>query len=307
VHRTKQNPQARVRLSEAQTRAFWDQGFLAIDEMTTSEELSLLRQVFERLFAERAGREEGAEFDMLGIDEDRGPERQPQILGPVNYAPELRRTVFRANAKAVARQLLGERAEPIFEHAILKPAASAVATPWHQDEAHNPAPGSEAQISIWMPLQDVTLENGCMKYIPGTNRGRVLDHHTPGDDPRIHALECRPGQFDEGLASQCPLPAGGAVVHHGRTVHAANPNQSDAPRYAYVLAFRLPPNRSTEAQDFPWHRTKQTAATERRRRWRHRGGSLVALARRMRHDPPGPRRLIRRLARHRIFQTRRSS
>ncbi|MDB6042320.1 MAG: Deoxyhypusine synthase [Gammaproteobacteria bacterium] len=64
---------------------------------------------------------------------------------------------------------------------ILKPAHQGGATPWHQDEAYRVAPDFDyRQVSIWVPLQDATLENGCMMYIPGSHRSGVLPHRSRG-------------------------------------------------------------------------------------------------------------------------------
>ena len=44
-------------------------------------------------------------------------------------------------------------------------------------------------ISIWIPLQDATVENGCMWFIPGSHTQEVVPHHTINHDPRVHGLE----------------------------------------------------------------------------------------------------------------------
>ena len=180
-------------------------------------------------------------------------------MNPVNYAPQLRDTLFRANALAIARQLLGEQATPFFEHAIFKPAGRGAATPWHQDEAYRPEPDYVyRELSIWMPLQDVSVENGCMQFVLGTNRGDVLIHRSANNDPNTHALECC-GNFDRTKAVACPLRSGGCTVHDGRTLHYAGPNRTDIPRWAYIVAFDLPPKRRAGKRQFGWNDEKHSA------------------------------------------------
>ena len=101
-----------VILNPAQIEAFNEQGFLALEAVSTSEEIALLRMVLDRLLMTRAGYNEGAQFDLLRGDEGATENNLLQIMNPVNYAPELRDTLFRANALAIARQLLGEPATP---------------------------------------------------------------------------------------------------------------------------------------------------------------------------------------------------
>lgn len=269
-----------VVLSDEQIRAFHEDGYITLPQITSAGEVEQLRGVFDRLFANKAGRNEGAHFDMVTTDDDdAAPAKLPAIINPVNYAPELRDTQFRVNALAIARQLLGPSVTPAFEHAILKPPRDGAATPWHQDEATRFDANFEYdQLSIWLPLQDATIENGCMQYIPRSNHGEILPHRSPNDDPRIHAIECA-GGFDPAKAVPCPIPAGGATLHSGRTLHCAGPNRSPNPRRAYILAFEVPPKPRAVPRDFSWNHNKQTAGLARKREWRKRGGMLVEFAR----------------------------
>ena len=260
-------------LTPEQIAQFRADGFLALPSITTPAEVAQLRGIFDRLFAEGAGWNKGAQFDLAGTDESQRP-ALPQILNPVEFAPELRATQFRQNALAIARQLLGADAEPWFEHAILKPPRYGAATPWHQDEAHRDDPGvTYEQLSVWLPLQEATVANGCMRFIARSHLGPVLPHHSPGDDPRVTALECV-GGFAPADAIPCPLPAGGATIHHCRTLHAAGPNGSDLPRRAYILAFRSAVRPDTAFRGYPWNGEKHTAAQARHTAWQNRGGPL---------------------------------
>jgi ectoine hydroxylase-related dioxygenase (phytanoyl-CoA dioxygenase family) len=261
-------------LSPEQVARFREDGYLALPSIAPQAEVTQLRETFHRLFEGGAGWKKGAQFDLAGADDGQRPARLPQLLNPVEFAPELRETQFRANALAIARQLLGAETEPWFEHAILKPAHYGAATPWHQDEAHRDDPGTDyEQVSIWMPLQEATEANGCMRYIPESHCGPVLAHHSPNDDPRVTALECV-GDFNSGRAVPCPLPPGGAAVHHCRTLHSAGPNQTDLPRFAYVLAFRGPVRPNPEFHGYPWNFEKRTAAQDRRESWQNRWGTM---------------------------------
>lgn len=273
---------ASVLLTPEQMTGFHKKGFVTIPQISPPEEVALLRGIFDRLFCDKAGRKEGAQFDMVTHDQDDAMPLLPAIINPVHYAPELRDIQFRANALAIARQLLGPTVTPAFEQAILKPARHGAATPWHQDEATRVDPNFEyQQLSFWMPLQEATLANGCMQYIAGSHQGEILPHRSPQSDPKIHAIECA-GGFEPDQAIPCPLPAGGVAIHHGKTLHYAGPNESDIPRRAYILAFELPPKPSAEKRDFYWNRDKQTANLARKRRWRWKGGILIELGRKVR-------------------------
>ena len=149
------------------------------------------------------------------------------------------------------------------EFAIMKPPEMGAEAPWHQDEAYWKPELEYDSIGIWVPLQEATLENGCMQFIPESHKAGVLPHHPIGHDPRIHGLEV--DSCDPSTAVACPLPAGGATIHHCRTLHYTGPNRSAAVRRAYVHTFAAPYKERAEARDFYWQEQRRTARDERRR------------------------------------------
>jgi ectoine hydroxylase-related dioxygenase (phytanoyl-CoA dioxygenase family) len=269
-------------LPAATLAEFNERGFTCLPQISSPAELQELRAIFEQLFMKRAGRKEGMQYDILGHDEDQAEQSLPTIINPSNYAPALRHLQCRDNAAAIARQLLGPRATRAFEQVILKPPMVGGPTPWHQDEAYRVDPDfAYQQVSIWMPLRDATTGNGCMQFIPGSHRSGILPHSSPGGDRRIHAIECAEG-FDSSTAVACPLPAGHATVHHGRTLHFAGPNRSPEARYAFILSFEIPPEPLRTARNFYWNAEKQAPNRTRRRQWRMRGGIVIEGLRKLR-------------------------
>ncbi|MCC6444667.1 MAG: phytanoyl-CoA dioxygenase family protein [Armatimonadetes bacterium] len=261
-----------VRLTPEQTAFFHREGYLALGAIMTPEEVDWLKDIYDRLFERKAGREVGDQFDLGGTDEEGKDAVLPQILNPSRYAPEMRQGSFYASASGIARQLMGEEAAFQFDHAILKPARTGAATPWHQDEAYGDGAMDYPSISIWIPLQPATPENGCMQFVPGSHRWEVLPHHCIGHNPQVHGLEM--DEADISTAVACPLPAGGATAHHHRTLHYTGPNLSDTPRRALVLVLGLPGVLRSEPRDFYWNRQKQTPRQERARAARRKEEAL---------------------------------
>ena len=255
---------ATITVGEDQAAFFREHGYLVIEAITTPREVAQLRAIFDRLFAERAGREEGNQYDLAGTDEEDRPARLPQIVNPVNYDEALRDTLFRANAGVIGKRLLGKEAEFQGEHAIVKPPGIGGAAPWHQDEAYWKEELEYDSLSVWLALQDTTVENGCMQFIPGSHGGEVLPHHTIGRDPRIHGLEV--DEVDPSAAVPCPVPAGGATIHHCRTLHFSGPNRTGETRRAYIHTWAAPYRKREARRDFYWQRSRRTARDERRRK-----------------------------------------
>lgn len=253
-----------ITLSQQQIDFFHQHGYLALPRITTDEEVERLRVIYDELFARKAGRDEGNQFDLAGTDSDESEASLPQILQPVKYAPQLAGTLYRSNALRITQQLLGPDAEFKGDHAIFKPAMHGAETPWHQDEAYWNPELEYHEVSFWMPLQEATPENGCMYFIPGSHRLEVLPHHSINHDPRIHGLEVdanAPVDFSRAVA--CPLPPGGATIHLSRTLHYTPPNRSQTPRRAYILGCGLPQKPRAAPRRFPWNEQKQTARQQR--------------------------------------------
>jgi ectoine hydroxylase-related dioxygenase (phytanoyl-CoA dioxygenase family) len=254
--------QPTVTLTADQVAFYHTNGYLVVDQISTPSEIAMLRGVYDRLFEQRAGRNEGAQFDLGGTDEEGKAAVLPQILGPSRFAPEMKTGLFRVNAEAIAKQLLGGVMTAQGDHAILKPAKYGAPTPWHQDEAYWGADMNYNAFSLWMPLQDTNIEMGCMWFVPGSHKMEIQPHHSINHDPRIHGLEMdQPPRMQDAVA--CPLVAGGCTIHHNRTMHYAGPNGSDTPRRAYIIGFGTPPTKRATPRDFYWEKAKQTARSQR--------------------------------------------
>lgn len=237
-----------MRLTESQVAAFERDGFLRIDALTDAAEVADLLGSYDGMFQRDGGFAAG---DRLELNADVGRAPLPQIVNPERYAPRLIQGQAYRNAAAIARQLLRSGCVPTGNHAILKPARIGGATPWHQDEAYWDPRYAHRAVSIWLALQTTTTENGCMKFIPGSHRGPVRAHERLSADS--HGL-CLSETLPDASQIACELPAAGATVHDGRTLHGAGPNLSDRPRRALVFGFGLAPVLLDTPNNYSWQR-----------------------------------------------------
>jgi hypothetical protein len=246
-------------LSAAQVAFFQTEGYLALPRLATAAEVAAVRLICERLFGLRAGWADGNYLDFAGPD-DAHP-RLPQILMPSLYEPALRTSRLRAATLALARQLLGPAAEFNFDHVITKPAGGGVPTPWHQDKAFYTRKTTHRTITFWIALQPVTRASGCLRFIPRSHRGPLLEHRHIADDPRIHGLEAI--GVDEATAVPCELESGGATIHHHMTLHGADCNVTASERWAYAIGVGTPSPTPIVVREHPWNRGVPTAREQR--------------------------------------------
>ncbi len=281
VARAKQESAGKtVELTGEQIKFYEEQGYLCLNALTSAEEVAEIKGLLEEMFAKKAGEKEGAFLDLVAAD-GKAQMSSPQIFNPNNYSSRLHKTQCFQNAYRVAKQLLGEEVRFFFDLSILKQPKIGAGTPWHQDEAYRDANFEYRELSIWVPLQDVTVESGCLRYIPGSNKGALKEHRSVNGDPKAHAVYVSE-PFEEEKAVLCPMPAGGCVIHAPRTIHGSTRNESATPRLAYIMAFGLPPKPLKEKRVFSWAAEKQTAAAARNREWMRRGGAFVMLWRKLR-------------------------
>jgi len=262
-------PEPTLVLSDEEIAFFKREGYLALSVVTTPAEVRKISAIYDRLFESKAGWDTGAQFDLAGTDEEGKQVVMPQLLGPATYAPELNETLLLSNVTALSKQLFGPDATASIAHAIFKPARISPPTPWHQDASYwNPQYDYPGSISIWVPLQPATIENGCMWFVPRSQQSKdIWPHRSVNNDPRIHALELRPEELPRVVDPvACPLPPGGATIHGGYMLHYTGPNISDTPRRALILGGGLPAVKRETPRDLWWQREKRTQREERAKR-----------------------------------------
>lgn len=90
-------------------------------------------------------------------------------------------------------------------------------------------------IGFWFALEDATLENGCMQFIPGEHRSPLRARNFRKADGRLseEILDDTPWPEDKRVAAE--VPAGTLVMFTGKTPHLSAANTSDKSRHAYTL------------------------------------------------------------------------
>lgn len=229
------------------------QGYLSMDAITTPDEISYLREIYEKLFSGQISIPEKNQIS-LADRKNENVARLPQIINPSQFVPELKNTLFRANALAIGGQMFGDdlMEDSLGEHMIYKPPFDGAATPWHQDQAYHDPTLQYRNFTIWMPLDNVTIENGCMQYVPGSHKLDVLPHHHINNDAAVHGLEIDDPDQWQTKAVACPIPAGGASLHASYMLHCAGSNQTAIPRRAYILVVRAKPTKRQTPVDNYW-------------------------------------------------------
>ena len=93
----------------------------------------------------------------------------------------------------------------------------------------------ESCIGFWFALEDATLENGCLHFIPGAHRMPLKRRNYRRDDGTliVETIDDTPWPEDRKLPAEAK--AGTLVIFDGRMPHLSGPNHSGKSRHAYTL------------------------------------------------------------------------
>ena len=107
-----------------------------------------------------------------------------------------------------------------------KPPKIGKGTPAHQDGYYFMLEPNEA-VTMWMALENVDEENGCVRYVKGSHKKGMRSHG------RTNVLGFSQGMTDFGTPDDLknevffPTKAGDLLVHHSLTIHRADANSSE--------------------------------------------------------------------------------
>jgi len=90
-------------------------------------------------------------------------------------------------------------------------------------------------VGFWFALEDATLENGCMQFIPGMHTLPLRQRNYRRDDGTLVTETLDDTPWPDGKTALAEAPAGTLVIFKGRTPHMSGPNRSDKSRHAYTL------------------------------------------------------------------------
>lgn len=213
-------------ITENQKQHFKEEGYLILERYLPDEYIELLRancqQFIDRTDAEMAA----MGVERLGLNA-RGKRYFPNQCYP--KSPILGRFIFSEWMAEVCRATIGDEALLIWDQYVVKGADKDSSFSWHQDAAyvHMECP---MYITCWVPLDDITPENGAVYLLPYSKLGiRTTVKHI--HDPKTNDLV---GYFGKEPGVGGIVPAGSLVVFSSYVFHRSGPNLTDKLRRVFL-------------------------------------------------------------------------
>lgn len=129
----------------------------------------------------------------------------------------------------VVEDLIGPNIMVLSSRFWMKPGRDGSFVSWHQDSAYFGLDPHEL-VTVWLALTDSNPENGCVRVIPGTHRGKTYSHIETFDEKNLLARGQSIEEIDASSAVDLTLKAGQFSCHHERIVHGSATNNMDTMR-----------------------------------------------------------------------------
>ena len=160
-----------------------------------------------------------------------------QIVNIWEASPAYARLIRQPVIGEEIAQLTGATALRIWHDQIqYKPATTGGVNMWHQDAPLWPIIAPMTEVTAWVALDDVDVDNGCMSMVPGS--------HLWGDHMKYLAtwkdyVTDVPKTFEGHPVTvrTCPVRKGEVHYHHSLTWHGSHANTSGRPRRAIALHY----------------------------------------------------------------------
>ncbi|MDG2383636.1 MAG: phytanoyl-CoA dioxygenase family protein [Pirellulaceae bacterium] len=223
------------RLEQEQIEQFEEQGFLAGVPMLTANQVEALRRELAEFQSDsHAGREHWYEYN---ADESTDPDTVLfHALGAWRIGPGFHDLLWNPAFTVPASQLLQGAVRFWHDQLFYKPAHHGGIVAWHQDYSYWTRTQPIAHLTCWIALDDASVDNGCVQYIPGSHRWDLLPiTGLAGDMAAISEVLSADQleKFEQPVAAE--MKAGECAFHHSLMVHGSHENRTARPRRAAVI------------------------------------------------------------------------
>ncbi len=226
-------------VSDKDIESFHERGYLVIEEAFSLEETKAGLQGLVDLVDGRNSEFKNIQFEnsvLNKLDSLSSEQRQDavrKLYGFVDYHESLYKLAFHPDLLEMIGRIVGEKELNMFQDmALLKPPFIGREKPWHQDMAYFNVPLDTVIVGVWLALDEVGPENGCMMIIPGSHKqGAVI--HFKKRDWQI----CDTDVYNDGAVA-VPLKPGSILLFHGLIHHGTPANLSAKRRRAVQFHYR---------------------------------------------------------------------
>ncbi|MEO5995771.1 MAG: phytanoyl-CoA dioxygenase family protein [Chitinophagaceae bacterium] len=227
-------------INREQVNFYNDNGYIIIENFLSADELehwrtSVMQAVDERKGQKMPGKSiKAGEDDGINKDADYFKNVFDQLLNLWQTNDAVKELMVNEDIGKMAADLSGADGIRIWHDQALIKRPWANPTSWHLDTPFWSFSDRRA-LSIWVALDDVTLMNGCMFFIPGSHKETSFE--SPHIGKNMSDIFEFYTQFKSSRSVPAVMKAGSCSFHNGLTIHGAHPNMTAGFRRAMTCAY----------------------------------------------------------------------
>jgi ectoine hydroxylase-related dioxygenase (phytanoyl-CoA dioxygenase family) len=222
-------------LTEEQVAAFERDGFVRGIKILSEEQVDILNE--ELITLQNLKEEKQKLFYHFESNESEDPEKVLfHAIGAWRVTPGFHDLLWSPAYRMAAYQLLGHSFRVFHDQLFCKPAKHGGVVAWHQDFSYWTFTKPMHHLTCWIGLDDASVENGCLYFVPGSHKWGLLPiTGLTGDMDAVRQILTgeQLQDFDRRLPNE--LLKGYASFHHPLMMHGSYENRSERSRRAVVI------------------------------------------------------------------------
>ena len=236
-----------MELTEAQIRAFDENGYHVLGQLLSAGEAARLAAIYMDCLENYR-----SDHESQGIRKLRhstGRDGNEALFYQLRCAhlmhPAFDRIVRDEGLLDAVEGLIGPNLRIVICQGMYKPPRSGDEIQWHQDDYYFRVDKPNAVVSCWLTFDDATVDNGCMWVVPGGHK-QMLEHETVASGNGFYIPD-----IDESKAVPIELKRGQCMLHHGLMPHRTLANRTERPRRAMAIHYMdatAKPSQSRQAE-----------------------------------------------------------
>ena len=222
-------------LSKEQITFFHTNGFVNGGTVLSDNEVDILRSEIDRVIEHQNDKSIPQPVLLRNLS---GNDNAPvwQIVNIWEASEPFKSLISRQYIVEGLAQLTNAKTLRIWHDQIqYKPAQIGGVNMWHQDAPLWPILAPMTEVTAWVALDDVDVDNGCMSMVPTSHQwGNHIDFLNS-----FKSYEDMPSEYQGHNIEivRCPVKKGEVHYHHALTWHGSHANTSGRPRRAIALHY----------------------------------------------------------------------
>lgn len=216
--------------AQAMKEQYDEKGYIVLHDLFTEDETRRLKEEARRVLDEEEEkfRKETGNPDAVPVFRKTGV-----YVGLTAASPLFKQANSHPGIVEALRAVIGPKVDFWSDKIVFKNADTDFGSPWHQDHAY--WFGSNKP-SVWIALDDATIENGCLQVVEGSHRKGYI----PYVDKEGLGFQRQLSEdlIDPDAVVTLEVKCGTGILFHDLLFHASFPNRTGKDRWALISTYR---------------------------------------------------------------------